>query len=262
MTAQHGKGLPAWVDLAVDDIATAKEFYEQLFGWQIEKMADDETFTYYTITNQGASIGGMMGKMNPYQPTAWLTYFETPDIEQSIVDVNNAGGKTYLPATDMPGGKFTFASGLADEPFGLVEGTGMFTAFGRNLAGDLCWFELEVGKNFPMVAKFYEDVFESRLTKVADEDTFRYYTFGPDDQRQVGGFYDASLEFPSYLNGQLQWAVTFVVEDVNEFTTRLTELGGTVDSTSFDTPYGDFAMVHDPQGAFFVAMRPEPSQPA
>ncbi|GAK30871.1 glyoxalase/bleomycin resistance protein/dioxygenase [Weissella oryzae SG25] len=261
MTVEQNQGLPAWVDLFVDDIDKARTFYEELFGWKIQAITNsDSDEPFYLISNQGASLGGLMHKMNPYQPAAWQTYFKTADIEQSIETVQSAGGRIYMPATEMPGGFFTFASGLADEPFGIVETENTFAALNRNLPGDLCWFELEVNKNFSEVANFYTTVFDFQYTKSADTDDFRYYTFGPDAKKQAGGLFDSSKDFPAYLNGFAQWAVTFAVADVHTFATEVTRLGGSVEATSFDTPYGDFAMVRDPQGAFFVAMRPEPAQ--
>ncbi|WP_054639196.1 hypothetical protein [Lactococcus fujiensis] len=79
MVTLHKKGLPAWVEVAADDTRAAIKFYTELFGW----------------TSQ--SIGGLSGKMNPYQPTQWLTYIETDRIEQTIEDVKAHGGQIYMP---------------------------------------------------------------------------------------------------------------------------------------------------------------------
>lgn len=76
-------------------------------------------------------------------------------------------------------------------------------------------------------------------------------TFGD----QIGGVYSGT-DFPEYLNNQSQWAVTFHVEDVEAFAQKAEQLGATTLRVSKDTPYGDFVMLRDPQGAFFVGMKP------
>ncbi|MQW23367.1 MULTISPECIES: VOC family protein [unclassified Lactococcus] len=247
MTTLHKKGLPAWVEVAADDTKAAVEFYTSLFGWTSQSIGD-ENFEYHILLNNGKTVGGLSGKMNPYQPTQWLTYLETDDIEKTISEVTENGGQIYMPATDMPGGKFTVASDPAGSPFGIVEGTGMNEAL--NEVGGICWYELELNKAFNTTVDFYSAVFGWQAHTEIDTPEMTYLTV-----RQMLGIYTGP-DFPAYFKDQSQWSVTFAVEDVEAIAKTAEGLGATVEAVRTGTPYGDFAMLRDPQGAFFVAMKP------
>jgi predicted enzyme related to lactoylglutathione lyase len=246
-TAPHGKGLPGWVEVAADDTAKAIKFYTELFGWSSQSIGDD-SFEYHILMNGDKTIGGLSGKMNPGQPSAWLTYFETDDIEQTIADVNANGGMTYMPATPMPGGLFTIASDPAGAPLGIVQSTSLNDSYAEQ--GGLLWYELEVAKEelFEKNLEFYKKVFGWTSKIEVESPEMTYATVG-----QVIGVYTGS-EFPEYFKGQSQWSVTFAEEDVEAFAKKAEALGAKVESISKGTPYGDFAMLRDPEGAFFVVM--------
>ena len=254
-TAQHGVGMPGWVELSVTDLPAAQSFYSQLLGWTFQELPGGP-LPYYIIFNKDRVIGGLTGKWNEYQPTQWLTYLQSDNIDASIEAINSSGGKTYMPPTDIPGGKFTVASGIADEPFGVVQSEGFFEAFGD--VGDLIWFELQSTKDVTATVDFYRAVFGWKTSVLED---MPYVTFGLKEgqENQVGGVYSAAGDdFPGYLDGQAQWAVTFHVSDVQAVADAAVALGGQSLSIDKGTPYGDFAMFRDPQGAFFVVMTPTP----
>ncbi|MDR0297595.1 MAG: hypothetical protein LBI11_02965 [Streptococcaceae bacterium] len=248
MTAPHKKGLPGWVEVSADKPEEAVKFYSALFGWTIEKMEGADDFVYYIIKKGDKTLGGLSGKMNPMQPSAWLTYIETDDIDKTIADINAHGGMTYMPAMPMPGGMFTVASDPAGSPFGVVSGAGMFESDGEE--NGLCWFELEVNGKFAETVDFYKAVFDWEPKTEYEAPEMTYLTVAP----QIGVF--NSPDFPDYFNGQSQWAVTFNVADVDALAEKAKSLGATIESVSKGTPYGDFVMVRDPEGAFFVGMKP------
>ncbi len=250
MVTLHKKGLPAWVEVAADDTHAAIKFYTELFGWTSQSIGDDQ-FEYHILSNNGKTIGGLSGKMNLYQPTQWLTYIETDRIEQTIEDVKAHGGQIYMPATEMPGGLFTVASDPAGTPFGIVEGTGMNDAL--NEVGGICWYELEINKAFDETVEFYTRVFGWEPHKEVESPEMTYLTV----DQMIGVF--TGSDFPSYFNNQSQWSVTFDVEDVEAFAKKAEGLGAKIEAVTQNTPYGDFAMLRDPQGAFFVVMKPNRS---
>jgi uncharacterized protein len=64
-------------------------------------------------------------------------------------------------------------------------------------------------------------------------------------------------EWPADLPAH--WMVYFAVADPDATVARLTELGGAVRVPPSDIPIGRFAVVADPQGAFFSIIRLTPS---
>ena len=163
-----------------------------------------------------------------------------------------------MPVMPVPGGHFTVASGAVQEPLGLFQpdaGTkGGFEAFGRD-AGDLVWFELQSTKPAQEAAAFYQKVFGWEIAPVYDNDDGAYLTFMAPGKPASGGVYSSTV-YPAFLNNQSQWCPTFATDDVDATAAKVKELGGTVEAVHKGTPYGDFAMIRDPQQAFFVAMRP------
>lgn len=53
------QGAFGWSELLTDDIQAAKDFYQQVIGWEVEEM---ETMTYYVVKAAGNPAGGMMAK--------------------------------------------------------------------------------------------------------------------------------------------------------------------------------------------------------
>lgn len=49
--------------------------------------------------------------------------------------------------------------------------------------------------------------------------------------------------------------VYFAVDDADATAARATELGGSVSVPATDTPFGRFAVLNDPQSAFFSVIR-------
>ena len=253
-TAPHAKGLPGWVELTVDNAEAAAEFYAALFGWSIQLMDPVDDFQYRIIMNGGKTIGGLMGKANDYQPTQWLTYFETDKLEETIDAVKANGGAVYMDPMPMPGGRFTVASDPAGAPIGLMESDNANDSYGE--ANGLTWYELEVAdrEKLPVTVDFYREVFDWATDEQINTEDMTYTTFGKNHDEQVGGIFGGQ-EFPGYLNNQSQWAVTFAVDDVDAMADKAKALGASVEGVMKDTPYGNFAMLRDPQGAFFVIMK-------
>jgi hypothetical protein len=250
MTEIHGKGLPGWVELAANDPETAVKFYSELFGWEINIMDSNDSFQYRIIMNGDKMIGGLAGKMNEYQPSAWLTYLETDEIDKAISDVKANGGMVYLEPMPMPGGKFTVASDPSGTPFGIIEVEKGHTNDTIGEVHGICWYELDVKAHFDETVNFYEQVFGWSPNVELDTPEMHYLMVGD----SIGVF--TGNEFPDYLHDQSQWAVTFHVVDVEVAAAKAEVLGGKILNVSKDTPYGDFAMLADPEGAFFVVMKP------
>ena len=260
-TAQHAVGLPVWIELASDDVDVAVKFYEQLFGWESKVLpqSDANARQYVIMSNNGRVVAAIASKMNPGQPTMWLTYLESDNLEQTMAKVSEAGGATYMPVMPVPGGHFTVASGAALEPLGLFQPEageqGGFEAFGRD-PGDLVWFELESTKPAKDAAAFYQKVFGWELAPVFDTDDSAYITFMTPGKPAAGGVFSAKI-FPTFLNIQSQWAPVFATTDIDATAAKVKELGGMVGDLQKGTPYGDFVMCRDAQKALFIAMRPQ-----
>lgn len=107
-------GAFCWNELYTKDIAKAKQFYGDLFGWTFN--ADESG--YVTIKNGGRSNGGMfaiteeMGNMPPF----WAVYFSVENIEKMVERTEQLGGKLHMPVREVGVGKIAMVS----DPTGLA----------------------------------------------------------------------------------------------------------------------------------------------
>jgi predicted enzyme related to lactoylglutathione lyase len=114
-------------EIPADDVERAKSFYGSVFDWDLNTMQMDEgDYTIVTTTpvddsmmptEPGAINGGLMERSD-LTPSPVIT-IDVDDIEQSLKDVEAAGGSTVTPRTPIPG---MGAFGYFKDPEGNVMG--------------------------------------------------------------------------------------------------------------------------------------------
>lgn len=101
-------GAPSWFELLTPEMATARPFYESLFGWTAESMPG-QSMPYTRFKLGDRSVAGMMELTDEMQgvPPCWVTYFTVSDAEATAREAVRLGGTVYLAAQDAPGvGRF------------------------------------------------------------------------------------------------------------------------------------------------------------
>ncbi len=108
---QHGAF--SWCDLLTTDVAGAKKFYTQLFGWTAEETTLPELttgevalpkMTYTIVKAGGKEIGGIMAKPKEAQdiPPNWGPYVTVDDVDRTAQTAERLGAKIVLPPHDIP----------------------------------------------------------------------------------------------------------------------------------------------------------------
>lgn len=86
-----------WFEINTSDSAAARKFYAELFGWELQVL--DDTYALVS-TGEDAGIGGGIGQaQGPNQVTF---YIEVDDPQAYLDRINDAGGKTIVPVTEVP----------------------------------------------------------------------------------------------------------------------------------------------------------------
>ena len=88
------------VELNTTDVARAKQFYEQLFGWQLEDVPMEQ-MTYTMIEVGNGTGGGIMKQLMPNAPSAWLPYVEVDDIKASTAQAKSLGATIMRDVTEV-----------------------------------------------------------------------------------------------------------------------------------------------------------------
>ncbi len=247
------EGTPCWVDLSVDDPAAARQYYSELFGWDIQD-GPEEAGGYLMALKGGRPAAGVGPKMgDPSTPSVWTTYLAADDADATAEKVTAAGGQVFMPPFDvMDVGRMTVAADSSGAAFGIWQagahaGAGIF-----NEDGAYTWNELHT-RDFDGAKAFYAAVFGWTYDDFGDGEQLRYAQFQRPDGEGVGGINDDSLhpgDNPAY------WLTWFWADDVVAATTKATELGGSVMMPPSETPFGHMAIVAGAQGEAFGLINP------
>jgi uncharacterized protein len=106
------------VELLANDVDVAKDFYSQLFEWELNDVEMGEG-TYTLIKPVEGTGGGMMKNPIPGVPTHWLPYVLVDDIAAATAKAEPLGGTVLQNCIEIPSaGAFS----VVQDPQGAVLG--------------------------------------------------------------------------------------------------------------------------------------------
>jgi uncharacterized protein len=108
-------GALSWNELATVDLDGSANFYRELFGWEIAAMEGMPMRYMIVRTAAGNSNGGMRAAQEN-EPSYWLVYFGTDDIDATTAKASSSGGTALLGPMDIGIGKI----GVIQDPQGAV----------------------------------------------------------------------------------------------------------------------------------------------
>ena len=90
------------IELHTGDTGKAKDFYGQLLDWKLEDMDMGEmTYTMVNVGDEGTG-GGIMAKMSPEAPSAWMPYVSVDDVDAAASKVSELGGTILAEKQEVP----------------------------------------------------------------------------------------------------------------------------------------------------------------
>lgn len=239
----YSEGVPCWVDLAVPDVESAKQFYTPLFGWDYIDTGP-EGGGYLLATLRGSQVAGIGPIQNPDQPVSWTTYLWSDDADATAKLITDAGGALLMePFEVMDQGRMAIAADPAGAVFGLWQGKAHRGSGLANEHGSFTWNELTT-PDTAAAREFYSTVFGYAYEPVEGMDYHVFQVGG----RGVGGFMgpmEGMPELPPH------WSVYFEVDDTDAAVAAVRDNGGELIVGPQDTPYGRMAVVRDNGGATF-----------
>ncbi|WP_431966389.1 VOC family protein [Nocardia sp. bgisy134] len=252
--SSYEPGVPCWVDLATTDLEAAKAFYGDLFGWHAQTSPDPQYGGYTMFTLEGAEgheVSAAMPTSAEAQPPAWNSYVSVTDADATAKAVQSAGGQVVMEPTDIPdqGRMAVFA-----DPLGAMISVWQPRAFQGagyvNEPNTYCWSELNC-RDISAAKSFYGEVFgwEGETSEFGDT-TYTEWKVGG---RSIAGMVEMNEQWPAEVPPH--WMVYFAVSDCDASANRTSQLGGTVSVPPTDIPVGRFAVLGDPQGAYFSIIR-------
>ena len=250
--AAHAPGTPCWLDLMTPDPEKARDFYEDVFGWDYE-VGPPETGHYAMCLVGGRQAAGMgqLPKDAPF-PTAWTVYFATADADASARRIAELGGSIVLGPMDvMDAGRMVIAADPTGAAFGLWQ-PGMHKGAGVVAEpGSLSWCEVNT-RSAAQARDFYAALL-GLTAKPLPMPGFEYYTLYRDDDTHAGVM-QMTAQFPADMPPH--WMPYFAVTDTDDACVRIDAAGGSIVADATDTPYGRMAVLADPFGAVFAIIQP------
>ncbi len=89
-------------EIYAEEPAKLAEFYQTLFGWQLDKAPGIE---YWRIQKGPAGTPGWSGGLTyrPFPgPRSWVHYVTVDALDEAVVDVLRLGGAVLLPKSAVP----------------------------------------------------------------------------------------------------------------------------------------------------------------
>lgn len=98
----RGPGNIIWNELITNDIARASAFYRDIAGWELVPMTPDPLG--YTVAKvDGDPVAGIFQPAAPPEVSTWILSVNTADIDATIAETLELGGKVIHPANTVPG---------------------------------------------------------------------------------------------------------------------------------------------------------------
>jgi predicted enzyme related to lactoylglutathione lyase len=246
-----------WYELMTTDADGAKTFYDAVAGFDIGEGAA-EYQGYRMINSGGGFAGGLLPLTEEMQqggarPT-WLGYLYVPDVDQAVTKIEAAGGKTQMPATDIPNvGRIAMVGDPQGAPIYVMkpippagQENAQSDVFSPDKVGRIAWNELNTSD--PAAArKFYGDHFGWGTDDFMDMGEMGEYRFIDHHGKRLGALCGVMP------GGHPKWRYYIRVPSIAAAKATAEAKGGTVHMGPHQVPTGDWIIIGtDPQGAEFA----------
>ena len=244
-------GTPTWFDLSTPEVARARDFYAELFGWKY--IVNGPDMGYYSLAQlngrQAAGIGQPPSGSD--MPPVWSVLMAAHDIQADCARLKSLGGQVLSePMQIGEEGWMAMAADPAGAVFGLWQAGRHIGATVTDEPGAMTWCEVNT-RDAAKARDFYCALYGLTWRLM---EGMEYYILQRDGV-DVCGVLQMNYNWPESIPPH--WMAYFAVSDAEETVQRATHHGGQVRVEPFDTPYGRMAVLADPFGAVFsvVAMK-------
>jgi uncharacterized protein len=246
---KYAPGTFSWTDLATTDQDAAKQFYTQLFGWEVEDNPVGDGVVYSIMKLGGHNVAAIAPQPEQQRdagvPPFWNSYITVESADAAADSAQKLGATVHAPAFDvMDIGRMAVIQDPQGAFFMVWEpklhiGSGLV-----NAPGALSWNEL-VSPDLDASAEFYGELFGWQ-TEPMDAGGMPYLVVKNSEGHSNGGIRGAMENEPTY------WLVYFGADDIDRRLSQAGELGGTTLVGATDIGVGRIGVIQDPQGAVFA----------
>ena len=262
-SAESPRGQLIWYELMTPDAEASKAFYDSVVGWQIgEPVAE---FQGYRMINRSddRAAGGVLPLTDEMQQHGarpiWLGYIGVDDTDAAVAAIEEAGGKSLMPAMDIPNvGRIAMVADPQGAPFYVMKPippadkpNAQSDVFSVDQPQHVRWNELSTTDQDGAIA-FYGSQFGWTQEGDMDMGEMGKYRFIQNRGTTIGAVMRKPPQLPVSL-----WTFYIGVDDIDRATEAVTSGGGRVLHGPMEIPGGEFSLnAIDPQGASFGLVGP------
>jgi hypothetical protein len=250
-----------WYELMTPDAEGSKAFYDAVVGWDIGEGAA-EYQGYRMINRKGGGFAGgvlpLTAEMQQHgaRPT-WLGYIYVPDVDQALRKIEAAGGKSLMPAMDIPNvGRIAMVADPQGAPFYVMkpippqgDPNAQSDVFSQNKPGTCGWNELST-TDASEALEFYTSQFGWEKGDAMPMGEAGDYRFINRQGQMLGAIFPSRAG--AFKDEPPHWRYYFRVPSISVAKTAVEQGGGTIRTGPMEVPGGDYIVIGtDPQGAEF-----------
>jgi len=246
-----------WYELMTTDAEGAKDFYDEVVGWNIAPAHDSSGYRMIQRSD-GGSAGGVLPLSQEMQQhgarSGWNGYLNVADIHDAVRAIEAAGGRILMGPHEIDHvGPIAMVTDPQGAPFYVMRPnppkdqpgarSDVFSATAEQRVG---WNELATSDADGAI-DFYRSQFGWTKGDAMPMGEMGTYQLMEHDGTRFGAIMTKAADKPS------RWRFYFRVPDVDRAKSTVESKGGTVVHGPMEVPGGDRVLIGtDPQGAEFA----------
>src|SRR5687767_13269570 len=250
MSTSSDRGLFVWHEVGTTDQRAGEEFYSTIAGWKAESWSQNPSYKIFSARREPKAglylITDLPNMLTP--PPHWLSYIGTPDVDATVRQAVELGGKVVVPAYNVPSvGRMAHLQDPQGALF-AVSSQEERSHYAEPELGDFSWHEL-LTTNWHTAFDFYAKLFGWEKMETMDMGPQGTYQIFGTGGHQLGGMFN-----PGPQRGGPLWIPYVMVADARRTAEIAKELGATIVQAPSEVPGGDWVFTGvDGQGAIFAA---------
>jgi predicted enzyme related to lactoylglutathione lyase len=251
MSTSSDRGLFVWHEVGANDLKAGEVFYSRITGWKAENWSQNPSYKLFVAKREakaGLYLTVSSSHATPPPPPSWLSYIGTPDVDATVRQAVELGGKVVVPAYNVPTvGRMAHLQDPQGAMF-AVSSQDKRTPYTDPQIGDFSWHEL-LTTNWQTAFDFYAKLFGWEKMQAMDMGPQGTYQIFGTGGHQLGGMFN-----PGPQPGGPLWIPYVLVGDARRTAEVAREMGATIAHGPSEVPGGDWVFTGiDPQGAMFAA---------
>ena len=247
---EHHVGKVILVELVTPDLAAAKQFYAELFGWTFRDIQAGGT-KYAEASLDGHPVAGLIHKDVPAggrRQSTWLGFISARDVDAAKKIALKGGAKVVFEPHSIPNrGREAVFADPQGAVFGVLASSSGDPPDVLAAPGEWIWNSL-ITRDPNTAAAFYQSLFDYEVFDLPADEGIRHLMLASDNYARAS----ANSLPADKPDARSHWIHYVRVEDAVKMTEKLVALGGHVlVGPRVDRHGGKVAVVTDPQGARF-----------